>query len=58
METPNRKERSWLTDVALLLVPVALRVLLVVALTAGAALELLPAAAADACLQALGLSVL
>lgn len=54
MET--RKETSWLTAAALLLVPVALRVLLVAGLTVGAARGLLPAAAADACLAALGLS--
>lgn len=58
METPNRKETSWLTAAVLLLVPVALRVLLAAALTVGAARGLLPAAAADVCLQALGLSAL
>lgn len=58
METPNRKDQSWLTAAGLLLVPVALRVLLVAALTVGAARGLLPAAAADACLAALGLSAL
>lgn len=58
METPNGKETSWLTDAVLLLVPVALRVLLVAGLTVGAARGLLPAAAADACLAALGRSVL
>lgn len=58
METPNRKETSWLTTAVVLLVPVALRVLLVAALTVGAARGLLPAAAADVCLQALGLSAL
>lgn len=58
MEPPNRKERSWLTAAGLLLVPVALRVLLVAGLTVGAARGLLPAAAADVCLEALGLSAL
>lgn len=58
MEPTNRKETSWLTAAALLLVPVALRVVLVAVLTVGAARGLLPAAAADACLAALGLSAL
>lgn len=52
------RQSSWLTAVALVLAPVALRVLLVAALTVGAARGLLPAAAADACLAALGLSAL
>lgn len=58
MEPTNRKETSWLIAAAQLLVPVALRVVLVAALTVGAARGLLPAAAADVCLQALGLFAL
>jgi len=52
----ERKDKSWLTAAALLLVPVAFRVLLAAVLTVGVARGLLPAAAADACLTALGLS--
>ena len=54
----ERKDNSWLIAAGQLLVPVALRVLLVAGLTVGTARGLLPAAAADVCLAALGLSAL
>ena len=50
-------KQSWLIVAAHLAAPILLRVLLVVALTLGAARELLPAGVADACLAVLGQSV-